>query len=220
MSPHIALILNIFPEHLDYYETMDRYVASKARSFNIREKDDIPRVRFGSEADRRRSRHTERKPHAVTWSAEPDETYPYTPCEEGATLAIKDGETTIPFYDPSVKTSINGKHVLARLLLAGVAACYAGGEPERIAASLPSFQGLPHRLENIGEWKGITFINDSISTIPESALAALKAYPQTNILILGGLDRGISYKALVDAITHTRELSIDLHRRNRRADIC
>nr|MBP7804729.1 hypothetical protein [Candidatus Paceibacterota bacterium] len=85
---------------------------------------------------------------------------------------------------------------------------YVGANPEKAKQALETFQGLSHRLQNIGVWKGITFINDSISTIPESALAALRAFPKTNVLILGGLDRGISYEKLIATIREMPDLYV------------
>jgi len=64
--------------------------------------------------------------------------------------------------------------------------------------ALLTFKGLPHRIEFVGEFKGIEFYNDSISTIPESAIAAVKALRGVDTLILGGHDRGIDYQVLID----------------------
>ena len=208
VSPHIALVLNIFPEHLDYYETMERYTASKAHIFQYQNNDDIlvmdtdpllleAVIKYGTRARR------------ITWETQLDSAHAYAPrVAASGDLVIKSVAGEIPFRTKLTKTSVNGEHVLRGLCLAGVAACYAGAEPAVVAGALETFQGLSHRLENIGQWKGVTFINDSISTIPESALAGLKAFPSTNVLVIGGLDRGISYAKLIDTITHERELSV------------
>jgi UDP-N-acetylmuramoylalanine--D-glutamate ligase len=207
VSPHIALILNIFPEHLDYYETMERYVASKANIFRFQKEDDVlvfdtnsavltALDTFGTQA------------RTVSWNTLSDSRHLFVPREEGKTLSIFDGSTETTFYDPSVKTPINGQHVLRGLTLAAVAACYAGADIVSATTALGTFQGLPHRLENVGTWRGVTFINDSISTIPESALAALAAFPDTRVLILGGMDRGISYDALTHLIRSRPELCV------------
>lgn len=199
-SPHIALVLNIFPEHLDYYETMDRYIASKANIFRFQTKDDILVYDTNElllDAIKTYGTHAQQ----VTWGGEPSEALPYVPKHtENDALYIGQTPHDILFYDRTVTTSINGAHVVRGLLLAAIAASYGGADPHLAASALSTFHGLPHRLENVGMYRGVTFINDSISTIPESALAALAAFPETNVLILGGMDRGVSYDALTSMI--------------------
>ena len=63
---------------------------------------------------------------------------------------------------------------------------------------LASFQGLRHRMEKVGVYHGITWYDDSISTIPAAAIAAVRALGRVDTLILGGFDRGIDYQPLVD----------------------
>lgn len=74
--------------------------------------------------------------------------------------------------------------------------CHA--DPEKTEHAIENFSGLAHRLQYCGERDGITYIDDSISTIPEAAMRALRAVPNAQTLILGGMDRGIEYTALED----------------------
>ena len=69
---------------------------------------------------------------------------------------------------------------------------------EEILTHLATFKGLEHRIELVGTFNGIKFYNDSISTIPEAAIAAVKALRKVDTLIIGGFDRGISYDILID----------------------
>src|SRR5690606_7962306 len=78
-------------------------------------------------------------------------------------------------------------------------ACHLSGVPiETIEEQLQSFQPLEHRMEPVGIYEGKTFYNDSISTIPESAIAAINSLYPVDTIILGGFDRGIDYSILVD----------------------
>jgi UDP-N-acetylmuramoyl-L-alanine---L-glutamate ligase len=79
-----------------------------------------------------------------------------------------------------------------------LAAQNAGAGDEAIRQGLLTFQGLEHRLEYVGEYQGIHFYNDSIATIPEAAIAAVKSLPETDTLILGGYDRMLDYSVLID----------------------
>ena len=78
-----------------------------------------------------------------------------------------------------------------------------GADGEDIKQSMAQFEGLPHRLQYIGENKGIRFYDDSISTIPHATIAALTALPDTDTVLIGGMDRGIDYDELISYIkTH------------------
>ena len=62
------------------------------------------------------------------------------------------------------------------------------------------FKGLPHRLEHIGDVNGVAFYDDSISTIPEATISAVKSIPNVQTVLVGGMDRGIKYDVLIDFI--------------------
>ena len=75
-----------------------------------------------------------------------------------------------------------------------------------IREAMVDFEGLPHRLEFAGEYKGIRFYDDSISTIPEAAISAAGAVDGAQTLLIGGMDRGIDYDKLVDFIRERGDL--------------
>ena len=78
------------------------------------------------------------------------------------------------------------------------ACCVAGIEDEAIREGILTFKGLEHRLEYVGEKELIHFYNDSIATIPEATIEAVKSVPKVDTLILGGFDRGIDYNGLAE----------------------
>lgn len=82
---------------------------------------------------------------------------------------------------------------------AAVAALYGVGETI-ISCAVSTFSGLPHRLEFVGIYDGVKFYDDSISTIPEAVIAAVKSLGRVDVLLLGGFDRGISYDKLASFI--------------------
>jgi len=91
-----------------------------------------------------------------------------------------------------------GKHNLKNILAAVSASLISDISPQKIEDGIRSFQPLAHRLEFVGTYCGIDFVNDSISTIPESTLEALNTVKNVDILILGGFDRGIDYTIIID----------------------
>ena len=102
---------------------------------------------------------------------------------------------------PAGEMPLRGEHN-ALNLCAALAALAALGAPEPpLPAALAGFEPLPHRLETVTESGGVTWVNDSISTTPESALAALASFPGRRVvLIAGGQDRGQEFDALGGAL--------------------
>ena len=174
-SPHIATIINIFPEHLDYFKDQNTYQSAKLNIFKFQKKDDIALCGM------------------------PVETYcdfytMKTPREEIETLLGRD----ISGSQLLEMAHLKGQHNLGNLLLALRVVQSAGIPAKEIYRYLATFQPLPHRLEHIGRFGDIDFYNDSISTVPQSTMAAIVSLEHLDALILGGFDRGLDYSELVD----------------------
>ena len=85
-----------------------------------------------------------------------------------------------------------------------------GCREKEIREALSSFRGLPHRLEYAGTYDGIAYYDDSISTIPEAAINAVDAVPDTATVLIGGMDRGIDYDILINFIRRRSDLNFIL----------
>lgn len=180
-SPDIAVLLNIFPEHLDHYVSFDAYANAKRNIARFQEAENhafanaelmpvegaghVYSCAFGKEAD--------------VWT-------------DGSSIYLF-GERIPP---ERINTRLCGKHNLYNIAAALAAAVKAGCDPQKCLDVLPEFNGLEHRLERVATINGVEYINDSISTVPEAAIAAVNAFDGADCLILGGMDRGISYKVL------------------------
>lgn len=79
-------------------------------------------------------------------------------------------------------------------------------EDDAIDLAMMDFQGLPHRLQSIGKYVGINWYDDSISTIPEAAISAIESLPNIKTILIGGMDRGISYDILVKYMTENKSV--------------
>ncbi|MDE1169673.1 MAG: UDP-N-acetylmuramoyl-L-alanine--D-glutamate ligase [Verrucomicrobium sp.] len=170
-SPAIAVWLNLYEEHLNYHRTFAAYAAAKA---NL--------ARFLS-ADG----------HLVYWDGDPRLAEAMAGLPRRAQRHAFNGDSPFPFRQPA---RLPGRHNRLNALAALTAARLVGIDEATVQDSLDSFQSLPHRLEYLGEAEGVRYYNDSISTVPEATLAALEALPETRTLIVGGMDRGISYDGL------------------------
>ncbi|MCH5325138.1 MAG: UDP-N-acetylmuramoyl-L-alanine--D-glutamate ligase [Eubacterium sp.] len=197
-SPNIAILLNIYPEHLDHYVDFEAYTAAKSNIFRYQKEGDT--LIINDTLNDTLMADTPAKVveagvgigHIGVW---------------GGGVYMFD-----TYYSgDKIKTKLRGEHNLYNISIALYAAQLVGCDTDFCVLSLMMFKPLEHRLEYVCKLGGAEYINDSISTAPETAVAALKAYPDTDTLIIGGMDRGISYKPLGDylnADTSVRNLII------------
>ncbi|RLD88446.1 MAG: UDP-N-acetylmuramoyl-L-alanine--D-glutamate ligase [Bacteroidetes bacterium] len=172
-SPKIAVLLNIFPEHLDHFKTFDAYKAAKLNIAKFLGKDDLLVISENL--------------YGEFSGLQPEVSY----YEKGRDI---DPDTLL----------LKGSHNLNNVKAAILAVKPFGVDYMSALKSASSFKPLPHRLEYVGKYGGIHFYNDSISTIPESTVAALNAVDGVDTLILGGFDRGLDFSKLVDYLAiHT-----------------
>lgn len=170
-APHIAILLNIFEEHLDYFGGMDVYVHAKMNITRYQRLND--HILFDKE--------NERIAHQLKLLAFAPHFHPLIVSEAG------DDRTS----------ALAGGHNKKNIAAARQACQLAGITESEINSAILTFKALEHRLEWAGNFCGRDFYNDSISTIPESAIEAVKTIEKTYMLILGGFDRGINYDSLV-----------------------
>ena len=166
----MGVLLNIFEEHLDHFGTFDRYKQAKLNLLRFMDEDDT----------------------AIVHDSLMNETLDLF--VNNKVFSLFDFDDLIDRTALPVKGDHNYQNVKAALL-----ACDAYGVDYReLIPYLYSFKPLEHRLEPVGTFGGVTFVNDSISTIPQSTIQACKALGRVDFLLLGGLDRGINYQPLVD----------------------
>lgn len=161
-SPHIAVLTNLFPEHLDFHGDKETYYEAKR---NI--------VRYQNESDYFISANNEWSPRSIHID-----------------------------YSKSAKYESNllGEHNERNIQAAVAVAEILNIDEQSIINGIKQFEGLPHRLEFVGEFKGIKFYDDAISTTPESTIEAIKSLPDTETILLGGQDRGYDFKSLEEEI--------------------
>lgn len=202
VSPKIAVFLNLYEEHLDHYASYEAYRNAKYTIFKYQHKgdwlianDDDPDV-LKQFADSRTGAGY------MSFSGSVPKT----------TGAVLFGDAGVKFvyngiesrYDFSRRKAIPGKHNLYNIMAAVCAAKLLETDDSALERSVNNFDGLPHRMEYLGQHGGIHFYNDSIATIPEATIEALKTIGRVDTLILGGKDRGINYTKLIDFLSDDR----------------
>ena len=177
-APDIGILTNLFPEHLQWHESHETYYRDKWRLVKQ------SRVVILNAKDPR-TQNFEAPPKA-RWFNHPDGIH----IEDG--LFYKGKEALFEISRLSLKGLHNAENACAVLTVSDM----LGLDMKRVDFS--SFKALPHRLEVLGNRGGLTYVDDSISTTPETALAALKALDEGGdiTLIAGGFDRGQVYEEL------------------------
>lgn len=173
-SPHIAVILPVVPEHLDYYGSFQAYIEAKAK--------------------------------IIAYQTEKDSVIYNKNCESAKDIAEKSKAHKVP-YILSGDLEITNTALLGNKenIMAAWTCCKLFHiSVDDFKKDLSSFVPLEHRLQPVGEYRGIRFYNDSLATIPEATIHAIESLgPKTETLIAGGYDRGISYDTLQDFLSHS-----------------
>jgi len=193
-SPHIAVLLNIFQEHLDYFPSLEKYAEAKFNITRYQSASDF--LIFDTGNQYLREHLLSREFTGKLIPVELDGSGYHADCQA---ISIAGAENVINV----TRSKLNGRHNLKNILIAATACKIAGLNTMEIESGLTTFNPLEHRLEEAGTAAGIRFINDSISTIPESTIEAIKTLPETDTIIIGGFDRGIEYRELVDYLVQS-----------------
>ena len=195
VSPKVAVLLNIFQEHLDHYKSYRDYQLAKFNIARWQKPGDIFIWNAQNEVLRDLLSEFSVESGQMVIHCHPGDKAGAR-CQDNH-LIIDDGTGEICFENFCHRRKLPGVHNLTNILAAALAAYTKEVDPEIIRKTTETFEGLPHRLEYIGERNGTRFYNDSISTIPESTIEALKTLPGAHTLLLGGFDRGVDYSSLI-----------------------
>ena len=193
-SPQIAVFLNIFKEHLDYYEDYADYIEAKAHITLNQKENDI--FVYNSDFDKLQNIAEKSKAKKLSFSLSGKS----NAFISNNSIFIKVGDKTEKVIDIN-SVPLKGAHNLNNVMAASLAAFAAGIPTKEIGNAIKSFEHLEHRLDVVGTYRGITFIDDSLATIPEATMAAMRAFDhQVGSIILGGTDRGQDFKNLAKEV--------------------
>ena len=191
ISPYIGVLLNIHEEHLDHYGTMEKYTAAKENIYkNMVAGDTVfcQQIIAPGNIDA----------NVVTVAAK-DLTGDKSAdiFVDGATIKYGELVYEIPVDD----IALMGNHNYYDIgFVYGIAKKF-GLDDKVIEEGLKTYETLPHRLQKIGVVNGVTYYDDSISTIDETTIQALNTLKNAGTVIIGGMDRGISYEALEEYLS-------------------
>jgi len=180
-----AILLNLMPEHLDYFDSEIDYYTAKLNIFRRQGQESFSYI-----------------PETAT-AAVPDEVSLKTKLENQT--IVSDGKMLLDKHDLKY---LYGDHHISNIHPVIELVLFLDLDLEKALQTIREFRPLPHRQEFLGDKDGLIFINDSISTIPQSAIQAVQSIKKVDYLILGGVDRGIDYTVLIDFLSQEHFIKV------------
>jgi len=198
ISPNIAAILNITPNHLDRHGTMDAYTAAKARILEFQTDKDT--AILGHDDKGAWNLRNKVKGKLLTFSLnELDDRFDGAYFHDGL-LSLREGKAYVPLL-PREKIKLPGDHNVANVLAAFTIGHAAGFKLDDMLEAVEEFRGVAHRLEFVRELRGVRWYNGSIATAPERSMADIHAFAaEPIVLMLGGRDKNLPWDGIAKLI--------------------
>ncbi len=197
ISPNVAAILNITPNHLDRHGTMEAYTAAKARILEFQSPKDIAVLGRDDAGAWNLRDKVKGKLHSFGFS-KMEEDAEGTYFDDGI-LYLYDHRVDIPLLRRE-QIQLRGDHNVSNILAAFAIGHAAGFPLDAMLTAAEDFRGAPHRLELVRELRGVRWYNDSIATAPERTIADIRSFDEPIVLLLGGRDKDLPWDDLANLI--------------------
>lgn len=192
-SPHIAVILNLYEDHLDHAGTVEHYHENKLQIFKHQTVQDY--AIYCSDIEPLNSyiddQYKARKYRVQMHNKDIDlhTTYIY---KDMVYLNQKE------IFDVNTELHLVGEHNIRNIMVVLTISEIMELDLKKSIDAIKNFKPLEHRIEYVGKFDGIIYYNDSIATIPNATISAIKALKNVDTLIFGGMDRGIDYSDFIN----------------------
>lgn len=199
-SPHIALLLNMYQDHLDHAGSLENYHNSKMNIFKYQNENDISFYASDNEYTINKLKEYDYK--AIKY----DISFDYNNLTDRSVRLSKPNVylgSKIIYTDG--KRNLIGDHNLKDIMFVTALAAVLHLNLNKVRKTIENYKPLEYRLENIGIHDGINFYVDTIATVQEATIEAVKALPNTDTLIFGGEDRHTDYDKLIDFLNNSDE---------------
>ena len=189
LSPNIAILLNIWEEHLDHYESYMQYAEAKCNIYKYQKESDFFLYNIDNDMLNKLVKNPQAKTFKVSISG-----------KEESNIYLKDDIVFINdkrLYSKSEKRNLVGDYNLNNIMFVLGVSEILKLDNDKTIKSISEFKPLEHRLELVGEFDGVFYYDNSIGTIPMATIEAVKALKNVDSLIIGGMDRGVDYSDFI-----------------------
>ena len=194
-SPNIAILLNIFPDHLDHYNSYEDYAKAKCNIYKHQKETDYFLYNSDNEMIQKVLEPAKGKVYSVSFEG-----------KEESKIYVKDNTVFLedkPIYDTQEPRKLVGDYILNNMMFILGVSEILGLDLRKTANTINEFEPLRHRLQLVGNYDGVSYYDNSIATIPKATIEAVKALQNVDNLIIGGMDRGINYTELIEFINES-----------------
>jgi len=194
-SPNIAILLNAYEEHLDHYESFEKYVKAKCNIFNYQTEYDYFLYNSDNKTLHKLIKNTNERTYKVSLNSEYE-----------SNIYLK--KNTIyfnnkPIYHKNERRNLIGDYNLNNIMFVLGVSEILKLDISKTIKSISEFTPLEHRLELIGKYNDILYYDNSIGTVPMATIEAVKALKCVDTLIIGGMDRGINYNDFIQYLNNS-----------------
>ena len=195
VSPNIAILLNIYQEHLDHYKSFEAYAQAKLNIYKHQKEKDYLLYNSDNEKLQQIAPKAKSTIYKVSLTN-----------KEKSDVYLK--EKQIYFKDKALynieqKRNLLGEYNVNNIMFVLAVSEILNLDIDKTAKTINEFKTLHHRLELVGKYNDILYYDNSIGTVPMATIEAIKALKNVDTLIIGGMDRGISYKEFIEYINNS-----------------
>lgn len=198
-SPNIAILLDIYEEHLDHYSSMEKYIEAKFNVAKFQSKNDIFIYNASNKYMQEFNFNYKKSDYAII--EENDELSKTLNLKSDNYVLINEDRiyfNKTKLFDSKLNMQLKGKHNENNVLFVLTVAKILNLNMEKAKNTIENFKNLEHRMEFVAEINDVKYYNDSIATIPEATINAVDALKNVNTLLVGGKDRGVELDSLYE----------------------
>ena len=205
VSPNVAILLNVFEEHLDHYKSYDHYINSKLNICRYQKENDYFLYNIDNEILKKnikKMKSIKSKVYEISYLANNKQ-------NDNSELIVRSENNIVSYNNKEVlytdieDRKLLGNHNLNNIMFAITVAKIMNLNLKKAQQVIYNFEPLPHRMEYVGEFEGVKYYNDSIATVPESTINAIETLKDVNTLIVGGKDRSVDFASFIQYLNNS-----------------